>query len=189
MKRIGQRIVLFFKGGWQWLTAAPRFNAALLCGLSAIGAMIAMGYHGNKRTSPPSASGTQANDVVAARISAMSNEADANSAKSSLPKNGSGDEEELEPSPVNNESRPGKAGPSARAIASDKSFLVADTEKRKALRHKGEVKKTANKPKKKTPSPPQQPPPVSSERDRKFNPSRDVKRAGETITRIFRDIF
>jgi hypothetical protein len=187
MKHVGQRIVLFFKGGWQWLTSAPRFNAALLCGLSAIGAMIAMGYHGNKRTSPPSASGTQPSDVVAARIAAMSNEVDATGAESSLPKNGSGDAEGVEPSPANNESRPGKAGPSARAIAADKSFLVADTEKRKAaLRDKEKVKKTANKPAKKKP---QQQQPVSSERDRKFNPSRDVKRTGETITKIFRDIF
>jgi hypothetical protein len=83
--------------------------------------------------------------------------------------------------PENNDSR--KEGPSAKAIASDKSFLVADAEKQKATIREDEVKKpakrSANKPRRR----------VSSERDRKFDPSREIKRTGEEITRVLRDIF
>jgi hypothetical protein len=71
MKGIVDRLALFFTAGWQWLTAAPRYRGALLCSLSAIGAMIAIGYTGRANFAPPPV--TQTNDVVAARISAISN--------------------------------------------------------------------------------------------------------------------
>jgi hypothetical protein len=185
MKGVVERIGLVFKAGWQWLTAAPRYRGALLCGLSVLGAMVFIGYNGNKGVFARSPPTTQANDVVAARISAMSHASGASNAESSLPNGRSGDADVVESSPVRDDSAGAKSGPSARAIASDKSFLVADTEKQKAAnRDKKEVKKTANKPKKQTP-----PPPASNDRDRKFNPSQDIKRAGETITRVFRDLF
>ena len=62
--------------------------------------------------------------------------------------------------------------------------MIADTEKQKAeIRDEDEVKKTAEKPTKK----PQRR--VSGDKDRKFNPSREIRRAGENITRVLRDIF
>jgi hypothetical protein len=179
MKGVVDRIALFLKGGWQWLTAEPGYRGALLCGLSAIGAMIAIGYSGSKGIFSPSAPVAQPSDVVAARISAMSDQLGASSAKNSLLKNGIGDEEVVEASPADNDSRSRKEGPSPSAIASDKSFLVADTETKKAaIRDKDKVKKTTKKSAKKT-----------SGRDRKFSPSRDIKRAGEKITTVIREIF
>jgi hypothetical protein len=185
MKGVVERIGLFFKAGGQWLTAAPRYRGALLCGLSALGAIIAIGYNGSKGIFARSPSVTQPSDVVAARMSAMSHASGASHAENSPRKDRIGDAEVVESSSVQSDSPSGKGGPSARAIALDKSFLVADTEKQKAvLRDKEEVKKTAEKPKKKA-----QQKRVASDKDRKFNPSRDIKRAGETITRVFRDIF
>ena len=183
MKGVVERVGLFFSAGWQWLTAAPRYRGALLCGLAVVGAMIAIGYNGSKSIFAPSPPVTQTNDVVAARISAMSAGLGASHPENSLPKEPIGNAEVVEPSPVNNNSRSGKEGPSAKAIASDKSFLVADTEKKAAIRDKEEVKKTANKPKEKTQRR------VSSDTDRKFDPSREIKRTGEKITRVIRDIF
>ena len=184
MKGVVDRIGLLFKAGWQWLTAAPRYRGALLCGLSVVGAMIAIGYNGSKGIFGPSTPVTHTSDVVAARISAMSAGSGASNAENSLPKDRIGDAEVVEPSPVHEDYRSGKEGPSAKAIASDKSFLVADTEKQKAeIRDKDEVKKTAKKPTKK----PQRR--ISSDKDRKFDPSREIRRAGEKITRVLRDIF
>jgi hypothetical protein len=177
------RITLFFKGGWQWLTAEPGYRGPLLCGLSAIGAMITIGYSGSKGIFSLPATAVQTSDVVAARISAMSDQLGASSAKNSPLKNGIGDEEVVEASPASNDSRRRKESPSPSAIASDKSFLVAETEKKAAIPDNGEVKKTASKPTNKTQRR------VSSDRDRKFSPSRDIKRAGEKITRVIRDIF
>jgi hypothetical protein len=185
MKRVAHRVALFFKVGRQWLTAEPGYRGALLCGLSAIGAMIAIAYSGSKGILSPPAPVAQTSDVVAARISAMSDQLGASNAKNSLLKNGIGDAEVVEPSPADNDSWSRKEGPSARAIASDKSFLVAEAEKteKSAIRDKDKVKKTAKKSAKKT----QQR--VSSDRDRKSNPAREVKRVGENITRVIRDIF
>jgi hypothetical protein len=183
MKGVIDRIGLFFSAGWQWLTAAPRYRGALLCGLSLLGAMIAIGYNGSTGILAPSAPVTQTNDVVAARISAMSAGSGASHPENSLPKDRIGDAEVAEASPEDNDSRSGKDGPLAKAIALDKSFLVAETEKKAAVRDKGEVKKTADKPKKKTQRR------ASSDRDRKFDPSREIKRTGEKITRVIRDIF
>ena len=183
MKGVVDRLALFFNAGWQWLTAAPRYRGALLCGLSLLGAMIAIGYNGSKGILAPSAPVTQTNDVVAARISAMSAGSGASHPENLPPKDRMGDAEVAGASSEQNDSRSGKEGPSAKAIALDKSFLVAETEKKAAIRDKEEVKKTANQPKKKTQRR------VSTERDRKFDPSREIKRAGEKITRVIRDIF
>jgi hypothetical protein len=187
MKGVVDRLALFFTAGWQWLTAAPRYRGALVCSLSAIGAMIAIGYIGRANFAPTQAV-TQTNDVVAARISAMSNhlpdargKLNANDADDTRSADRIGDAEMVESSPENNDSR--KEGSSAKAIASDKSFLVADAEKKATIRDEDEVKKpakrSANKPRRR----------VSSERDRKFDPSREIKRTGEEITRVLRDIF
>ena len=183
MKGVIERIGLFFSAGWQWLTAAPRYRGALLCGLSLLGAMIAIGYNGSKSIPAPSATVSQTNDVVAARISAMSAESGGTQPENSLSKDRIGDAGVAEASPEDIDSRNRKESVSAKAIASDKSFLVAETGKKAAIRDKNEVKKTADKPKKKTQRR------VSSDKDRKFDPSRDIKRAGENITRVLRDIF
>jgi hypothetical protein len=170
MKGVVNRIGLFFRAGWQWLSAAPRYRGTLLCGLSVVGAIIAIGYNGTKGIFGRSTPVNKTSDVVAARISAMSGGSVAR------------DPEVVEPSP--DDSRSGKTGPSAKAIASDKSFLVADTENKKiAIRDKEKVKKPANKSAKK----PQRR--VSSDKDRKLNPPREIKRAGENITRVLRDIY
>jgi hypothetical protein len=180
MKGVVDRIALFFKGGCQWLTAAPRYRGAVLCGLCLIGAIIAIGHNGSKGIFAPV---TQTSDVVAARMAAMSAESGTRSARNSLPKNGIGDAD-VESSPVDNDSQGGKEGPSAKTVASDKSFLVAETEKKKTRsRDKSEGKKTATKPAKKTQRR------VSSERDRKFSPTPEIKRAEEKITSIIRDLF
>jgi hypothetical protein len=172
MKGVVNRIGLFFRVGWQWLSAAPRYRGTLLCGLSVVGAIIAIGYNGSKGIFGRSTPVTQTSDVVAARISAMSGGSVAR------------DAEVVEPSPVDDNSQSGKAGPSARAMASDKSFLVADTENKKvATQDKKEVKKPAKKSAKK----PQRR--VSGDKDRKFNPPREIKRTGEDITRVLRDLF
>ena len=70
---LAARIALPFNIGRQWLTA-PRSRGAVICGVSAIGAMIAFGYNGNKGISPPSAPAVQTSDVVPAQDSAKSNE-------------------------------------------------------------------------------------------------------------------
>jgi len=59
------------RGCRQPITAIPQ---ALIFGVSAIGAMIAIGYNGNKDTSPRSAPVVQTSDVVPAQDSAKSNE-------------------------------------------------------------------------------------------------------------------
>jgi hypothetical protein len=196
MKSVLDRIGLVFRARWQWLTAAPQHVGGLLCGLSVLGAMIAIGYNGRKGIFAPAAPVPQTNDVVAARIAAMTDGLRANNAENSLSKDVIGHAEVVEPSPVNDDFRSEKEGPSAKAIAADKSFLVADTEKPKtAVRDKSKVKKTAKKSPDKTqrsvtPSKVRTTEPrVSSEKDRKFSPSREIKRAGENITRVLRDIF
>jgi hypothetical protein len=95
--------------------------------------MIAIGYTGRANFAPTPAV-TQSNDVVAARISAMSNhlpdarrKLGANDADNTRSADRIGDAEMVESSPENNDSR--KERPSAKAVASDKSFLVADAEK------------------------------------------------------------
>lgn len=184
MKGVLERIALSFKVGWQWLIAPPHYRGALLCGLSVVGAMIAIGYNGSKGIFGSSVPVTQTNDVVAARISAMADGLGVSKPHNTLPKNGIGQTEVLPPSAGDDDFSNGKEGPSARAIALDKSFLVADTEKPKAaIRNKEEDNKTV----KKSPNKPQRR--VSSERDRKFNPSQELKRAGDKITRVIRDIF
>jgi hypothetical protein len=185
MKRVGDRIALFLKVGRQWLTSAPRYSGALLCGLSVIGAMIAIGYHGNKGIPPPSAPAVETNDVVAARNSTTPNELGASSAKNSLPKSRIGNAEVVEPSLVTSDPPSGEESLTPRVTGLDKSLLVADPENEKAAtRDKDEVKKTANKSAKKT-----QRRASSSDRDRKFTPLREIRRAGEKITRVIRDIF
>ena len=183
MKPVRQRIALLFEAGRQWLTAAPRNGGALLCGLSAIGAMIAIGYNAHKGTLPPPTPVVPTSDVGATRNSTTSNESGASSTRDSLPKEphrGCGNGRAFARKQY---SRSGKEGPSPRAIALDKAFLVADTDDGKAaIRDQDEVNKTANKPAKK----PQRR--VSSDRDRKFSPSREIKRAGDKITRLIRDI-
>jgi hypothetical protein len=182
MKGVVDRIGLLFKSGWLWLTASPRYRGALLSGLFVVGAMIAIGYNGSKGILASPAPATQPSDVVAARISAMSAGLDARSTENSLPKGRIEDAEVVATSVVDDEFRSRKAGPSARAIASDKSFLVAETEKKKAALREKDVKKTAKEP-------PKTQRRASSERDRKFDPSREIKRAGENITRVIRDLF
>jgi hypothetical protein len=184
MKGVLDKIGLFFKAGWQWLTAAPRYRGALLCGLSAVGAMIAIGYNGSTGIFAPVAPVPQTSDVVAARISAMSGGGGASSGKSPKLEDRRADLETVEPSRGNNDAPTAKEGPSAKVMESDKSFLVADSEKQRAtIQDKGKVKKTTNKPVKKAQRH------VSTEKERKFSPSRDVKRVGERITQVFRDIF
>ena len=178
------RIGLFFKAGWQWLTAAPRYRGALLCGLSAIGAMLAIGYNGTKSIFAPSTPVPQTSDVVAARISAISDGVGASPEKNSNPEDRRPDPDIVEPSRGNNDAPTAKTDPSATAIASDRSFLVADSDKQKTtIQGKGKVKETANKPVKKAQRP------TSTEKERKFSPSREAKRVGERITRVIRDIF
>jgi hypothetical protein len=184
MKGVVTRIGLLFKAGWQWLMVSPHYRGTLLCGLSLVGAIIAIGYNGGKSIFGRSAPVTYASDVVAARISAMSGGSGTSNAANSLTNDRGREAEVAEPSLVHEDFRIRKEGQLAKAIASDKSFLVADTEKQKTeIRDKEEVKKTAKKPAKKTQRR------VSSDKDRKFNPSRDIKRAGENITRVLRDIF
>ena len=111
-----------------------------------IGASI--GYTGrvNFGPSPPV---THTNDVVAARISAMSNGSRTDNAESMRSADRIGDAELVESSSKTNDSQ--KEGPSAKAIASDKSFLVADAEKQNAAiqdketKQEGTGKKSANK--------------------------------------------
>jgi hypothetical protein len=181
MKGVVDRLALFLTVSWQWLTSAPRYRGALLGGLAAIGPMITIGYTGrvNFGPSPPM---THANDVVAARISAMSNGSRADNAESMRSADRIGDAELVESSSKTNDSQ--KEGPSAKAIASDKSFLVADAEKQNAaIQDKDEAKEPAKKSANKTRRR------ISSDRDRKFDPSREIRRTGEKITRVIRDIF
>jgi hypothetical protein len=166
-KRMGDRIALFFNIGRQWLTAAPRYRGAVMCGISAIGAMIAIGYNGNKGISPPSAPVVQTSG-----------------AKNWLPENSMWDAQVVEPIAINNQFRSGKDGPLPRAITLDKSFLVGDSENENAaIRDKDEVKKTANSSAKKP-----QRRVTNGDRDRGFNPSREIQRAREKITRAIRRI-
>jgi hypothetical protein len=74
MKRMVDRIAPPFNIGRQWLAAAPRYRGAVICGVSAIGAMIAIGYNGNKGISPRSVPVVQTSDVLPAKGSATSNE-------------------------------------------------------------------------------------------------------------------
>jgi hypothetical protein len=166
MKRMVGRMALLFNIGRQWLTAAPRYRGAVICGVSAIGAMMAIGYNGNKGISPRSAPVVQASDVVPAQDSAKSNELFATG------------------NPVNNYSRSAKEGRSPTALALDKSFLTGDSENENvAVRGKDEVKKTAKSSVKK----PQRR--VSSrDRDRGFSPLREIQRAPEKIRRVIRRI-
>jgi hypothetical protein len=149
MKRMGDRIALLFKIGRQWLTAAPGYRGAVICGVSAIGAMIAIGYSGNKGGSPRSKPVVQASDVVPAHDSAKSNELLA----TSNPQSGKGD-------------------PLSTAIASDKAFLVRESGNTNvAIRDKDKVKKTAKSSAKKP-----QRRVTSKDRDRGFNPVREIQR-------------
>ena len=125
---------------------------------------------------------THTNDVVAARISAMSNGSRTDSAENMRSADRIGDAELVESSSKTNDSQ--KEGPSAKAIASDKSFLVADAEKQNAaIQERDEAKEPAKKSANKTRRR------ISSDRDRKFDPSREIRRTGEKITRVIRDIF
>ena len=74
MKRMVDSIALLFNSGRRWLTGAPRYRGAVICGVSAIGAMIAIGYSANKGVSPPSAPVVQTSDVVPTDDSAKPNE-------------------------------------------------------------------------------------------------------------------
>ena len=184
MKGVVNRIGVFFKAGSQWLATAPRYRGTLLCGLSLLGAIIAIGYNGSKGIFGRSTPTTQTSDVVAARISAMSGGSGASKEANSLPNDRVRDAEFVESSPVQDDAPSGKGSPSTRAIASDKSFLVADTENKKAaIRDEEEVKKPAKKSAQKSQRR------ASSDKDRKFNPSREIKRTGENITRVLHDIF
>jgi hypothetical protein len=147
MKRMANRIALLFNVGRQWLTGAPRYRGAAICGVFAIGAMIAIGYNANRRVSPPSARVGQTSDVVPTRDFANSNESFATP-------------------------QSGKGGPLARAIASDKAFLAGDSEKENvAIRDKDKVKKAAKSSAKKP-----QRSVTSRDTDRGFNPLREIQR-------------
>jgi hypothetical protein len=149
MKRMADRIALLFNSGRQWLTAAPRYRGAVICGVFAIVAMIAIGYSGNRRISPPSAPVVQTSDVVPAHDSAKSNELFATRNPQS-----------------------GKGGPMRTAIALDKAFLVGDSENENvAIRDKDKVKKTAKSSAKKP-----QRRVTSRDRDGGFNPLREIQR-------------
>ena len=144
---MANRIALLFNIGRQWLTAAPRYRGAVICGVSAIVAMMAIGYSGNKGASPSSARVVQTSDVVPAHDSAKSNE--------------------LFATPQS-----GKGGPLPTTIASDKAFLVGKSENENvAIRDKDKVKKTAKSSAKKP-----QRRVTSRDRDRGFNPLREIQR-------------
>ena len=148
MKRMADRVALLFSTGRQWLTAAPRYRGAVICGVSAIGAMIAIGYSGNKGIAPPSARVVQTIDAVPADDSAKSNEVFATDPRS------------------------GKGDPLPTAVAADKAFLAGDSEnKNLATRDKDKVKKTAKSSAKKP-----QRRVTSKDRDRGFNPLREIQR-------------
>ena len=138
---------------------------------SVVGGMIAIGYHSNKRTSPPSEPVVETDDVVTAWNSTTANQLDASSAKNSLSKSRIANAEVVEPSPVSNDPPSGEEGLSPRSTTLDKSLLVvADPENEKAAtRDKDEVKKTANNSAKKT-----QRRASLSDRDRKFSPLREI---------------
>ena len=166
MKRMVGRMALLFNIGRQWLTAAPRYRGAVICGVSAIGAMIAIGYNGDKGISPRSAPVVQTSDVAPTQDSAKSKELFATR------------------NPVNNHSQSGKEGPLPTALALDKSFLVGDSENENvAIRDKDEVKKTAKssvkKPQRRV---------TNRDRDRGFSPLREIQRAPEKIWRVIRRI-
>jgi hypothetical protein len=149
MKRMADRIALLFNIGRQWVTAAPRCRGAVICGVSAIVAMIAIGYNGNKAISPRSTPVVQTSDVVPAHDAANSNELFAARNPQS-----------------------GKGGALPRAIALDKAFLAGDSQNENvAIRDKDKVKKTAKssakKPQRRVPS---------WDRDRGFNPLREIQR-------------
>lgn len=146
---MADRIALLFNNGRQWLTAAPRYRGAVICGVSAIGAMIAIGYNAHKRVSLPSAQPVQTSDIVPADDSAKSNELFATGNPQS-----------------------GKGGPLPTAIASDKAFLVVDSQNENvAMRNEDKVKKkaksSAKKPQRRV---------MSRDRDRGFNPLREIQR-------------
>jgi hypothetical protein len=206
------------RGCRQPITAIPQ---ALIFGVSAIGAMIAIGYNGNKDTSPRSAPVVQTSDVVPAQDSAKSNELLATrnpgwsyldtsvepfwslglarrvsfaeteapdpgaiGAKNLLPENSIWDAEVVEPFAVNNDSRSGKEGPLPTTIASDKAFLLSDSENENvAIRDKDEVKQTSKssvkKPQRRV---------TSRDRDRGFSPLREIQQAREKIRRVIRRI-
>ncbi|HEY5743794.1 MAG TPA: hypothetical protein VIS99_14790 [Terrimicrobiaceae bacterium] len=154
MKRMGDRIALLFNVGRRWLTAAPRYRGAVICGVSAIGAMIAIGYSGSKGVSPRSTPMVQTSDVVPAEDSAKTNEVFATRNPQS-----------------------GKGGPLPTAIASDRAFLAGDSENEDVeTLDKGKVKKTAKgsakKPQRRV---------TSRDRDRGFNPLREVQRLVKKI--------
>src|ERR1700752_643376 len=115
MKHVGHRIALFFKIGRQWLTASPRYRGALLCSLSAIGAIIVIGYNGHKSSLAQPAPVARTSDFAATQNPGTSNEFGASNAKGSLSSR-SGDAEVVKPSIASNDSRSGKAGPSPSAI-------------------------------------------------------------------------
>ena len=180
MKRIGDKISLFFSTGRQWLTAVPRYRGAVICGVSAVGAMIAIGYSGSKGVSPPSAQVVPTNGVVPAPNSATS-EASLAAGNSG----GSSRDTSIEPSAVNNDPQSVKRGALPTVMALDKSFLVADSKKQNpAIRDKDDAKKPAKSSAKKP-----QRPATSGDRDREFSPSREIQRARKTITKVIRDIF
>lgn len=176
---MGDRIARFFHIGRQWLTAAPRYRGTVICGLSAIAAMIAIGFNGNKGTSPPSAPVVQTGNAVPAPDSAKPSElfATRNAARSlDLARPAAlADRKASDPGAIDPRNLP-------RVIALDRSFLVGDTgNENAAIRDEDEGKKTANNSAKKPPRRVK-----SGDRDRGFSPSREIRRASEKITRVIR---
>ena len=183
MKRVGHRIALFFDTSQQWLSAAPRYRGALLCGLAAIGAMIVIGYNGKKAISP-SAPATPPHDPMPAPDLASSIEPGTSDARTSRAENTLGFADPVGFSPANGHSRSGRQGLPPGAIALDKSFLAAQTENEWAVVEEKDdgtsaEKKSAKKPRRR----------VSNDRDRKFSPSREIKRARDEILQTIRRIF
>jgi hypothetical protein len=209
MKRIGDRIALLFKLRRQGLTAGMRYRGIVICGVSALSVMIAISYNGISSPSAP----VQPGNIMSAEDSAQASELsgtsntgwpyfdtfaepfwslslassvtlagreasvrEAISAKRS-PANNSEDQEVIEP-------HAGKTGYWKRTIASDKSFLAGDRESEKRrIRDKDEVKKSGKSSAKK-----QQRRVTRKDRDREFDPLREIQRARETITRVIRRI-
>ncbi len=71
---LAARITRPFNIGRQWLTASSRSRAAVICGVSVIGLMLAFAYNGNNDLPPEPAPAVQTSAVVPAQDSANSNE-------------------------------------------------------------------------------------------------------------------
>jgi hypothetical protein len=191
--------------GRQWLTAAPRSRRAVICSVSVIGLMLAFGYGGNKASSPRSVP-VPAQDgwsylgtwnepfpslALARRVSFDETAASPRviGPKGWLPEDSTWQTEIVKPFGLRDDSRSGEEGPFPTAIALDEPFSVNDSENEKvgiksmSNRDKDEVKKTAKRSVKR----PQQRV-TSRDRDRGFNPLREIQRAREKIRREIRRI-